>query len=365
MTLPVLTEYRQSTLRSLEVCPRRTRFALEAGELTTGWTGHSTRLGTLFHSFVDEYLNTLKRPEVFPAQNMAEEEAVNIVREVYDASPAVLGTDDYAALIGMAVRFCAFEWDVRKIAFQEEALRVDLLCRDGEVRTVKGQPDLVMFDPPAGVIIYDWKTGLGQPKAPRAKEQDGEPVEGAQYLSDAGKFQRMVYGMLVLHAIPSAQYAVLWEVPMRFPKYGPRYARLSRGQLEHVESRIAANMVKLDRGVREGEASDIWAPIPGVQCNHCEAARSCPIPPGLRGVGAIETQVDADVEARRFIRGRAMYQQAAERLKARQEAGHPGGRPNGRDEVRWGPEPDAWQSKGGGRKFDVHPRVESTEGEAA
>lgn len=362
MTLPTLTEFRQSTLRAMEVCPRRTRFALEAGELTTGWTGHSTRLGQLFHAFVDEYLNTLKSPAVFPARRMPEEEAVNIVREVYDASPAILNTDDYGALIGMAVRFCSFEWDIGKILFQEDPLRVELLCRDGEFRTVKGQPDLVVADPPSGVIIYDWKTGLGQPRSPQKKEPEGEPVEGRQYLSDAGRFQRMVYGMLVLHAIPAAQYAVLWEVPMRFPKYGPRYARLSRGQLEHVESRIAANMVKLDRGIREGEASDVWAPIPGSACHHCEVARSCPVPPGLRGVGAIESQVDADIESRRWVRGKAMYEQAAERLKARSAAGLPPGRPNGREEVRWGPAPDAWKTKGGGRGFSLWPLTDLEEG---
>lgn len=365
MTLPTLTEYRQSTLRALEVCPRRTRFALEAGELTTGWTGGSTRLGTLFHQFVDEYLNTLKNPDYGddngPATSLATEEAVNVAREVYAASPHLLDADDYGALIGMAVRFCDFPWDVRRILFQEDDLRTELVCPDGEVRTLKGAPDLVVSDPPHGVIIYDWKTGKGQPKSPRQKEEDGEAVEGEQYLSDVGKFQRQVYGALVLRALPSVHYAVMWEVPMRFPKYGPRYARLSRDRLEHVEPRIAAHMMKLGRGVTEGEGSDVWAPISGSQCNHCEVARSCPIPAGMRGDGAVGTQVEADIEARRYSRGKAMYTQAAERLKARAEAGLPPGRPNGREELRWGPEVDAWQRKGGGRKFGLWPREISSE----
>jgi hypothetical protein len=62
VSLPTLTEYRQSTLRALEVCPRRTRFALETGDLITGWTGGSTTLGAIFHEFVFDYMETLKKP---------------------------------------------------------------------------------------------------------------------------------------------------------------------------------------------------------------------------------------------------------------------------------------------------------------
>lgn len=367
MTLPTLTEFRQSDLRSLEVCPRRLRKAYEAGDLITGWTGESTTLGTLFHMFVYEYMQTLKRSEVRPAKRMSSEESVVIAREVYDRSPWVLSGEHYGALMGMAARFATeqwSEWDVRRILFQEEPLRAEVRCPDGEVRTLKGAPDLVYSDPPHGVIIYDWKSGLGQPKSPRRAEDDGEAVEGVQYLSDVGKFQRLIYGFLVLTMLPAARYAALWEVPMRFAKHGPRHARLAREQLEHVEPWIASNMEKLDRGIREGEMSDVWEPKAGSQCNHCEAERGCPIPPGMRGAGAIRTQTEADIEARRFVRGRAMYQQAAERLKAHQEAGLPPGRINGREEARWGPETDAWRQKGGGRKFDVFPaEIETTSSE--
>lgn len=364
MTLPMLTEYRQSTLRGLELCGRRTRFSLEAGDLATGWTEDSADLGTVFHSFVDEYLNTLKRPDVRPAKRMPTEEAVNVAREVYDASPITLDADAYGALIGMAVRFCEFEWDVDRILFQEDPLRSELVCPDGEVRTVKGQPDLVMADPPHGVIIYDWKTGLGQPKSPRKKEPEGEAVEGTRYLSEAGKYQRQVYGLLVLHAIPAARYAVMWEVPMRFPTYGPRHARLDRSALEHVEARLGSHMMKLARGIEEGPQSDVWRPRNGAQCFHCEVQASCPVPPRQRGVGAIRDQVDADIVARRFVRGKAMYTQAAEQLKARQAAGLPAGRVNESEEARWGPEPDAWQTKGGGRGFDIWPAVDHVENES-
>lgn len=359
--LAQLTEFRQSTLRALEVCPRRTRFALESGELTTGWTGGSTRLGTVFHEFAAEYLRTLQRPECRGERKMATEDAMAIMREVYAASPYVLDADAYHALVGMTLRFCDFEWRTERILFLEEPLRAEILCSDGEIRTLKGQPDVVFADPPYGVVIEDWKTGQGWPKAPRKLPEDAKVIEGREYLSDVGKFQREVYGYLVLKQLPAARYAILRERPMRYPGEPPREARLAREALEHVEPRIAAAMMKLDRGVSEGSGSEVWAPIPGSQCNHCEAARSCPVPPGLRGAGAIGCQSDADVEARRFIRGGAMRVQASERLKAWQEAGNPPGRLSGREEVRWGPERDAWMVKGGGRKFEVWPQA--TEGE--
>lgn len=368
MTLPQLTEYRQSTLRAMEVCPRRTRFALELDEdLTTGWTEGSADLGTVFHAFVKAYMEQLATPEFRPAKQMPTEEAVNVARTTYAELPIVLDSDGYEALMGMVVRFCEFEWDVNRILALEDPLHVDLLCSDGEVRTVKGQPDLIMADPPHGVIIYDWKTGLGQPKAPKVAPEEGAPVEGKQYLSDAGKYQRRVYGLLALHTWPSARYAVLWEVPMRFAKYGPRHARLSREQLEHVESPLADHMMKLDQALRDGPQSPLWKPKNGAHCFKCEVARSCPVPPGQRGTGALESQAAAHVEARRWVRGKAMYEQAAERLKAWQEAGHPPGQPNERDAVRWGPEPDAYTTKGGGRGFKLWPAIEttSTDSEAA
>lgn len=358
MTLPRLTEFRQSTLRSMEQCPRRTRFALEAGDLTTGWTEGSADLGTVFHSYANEYLNTLKRPECRGERQMATEDAINVLREVYNASSIILDTEGYEALVGMALRFCEAEWDVSRILFQEEALRVDLVCPDGEVRTVKGQPDLIYSDAPYGVIIYDWKTGMGQPKSPRKKEEDGAVVEGKQYLSDTGKYQRQVYGLLALHALPGARYALLREVPMRFPSYGPRVARLDRSELEHVEPRLAAHMQKLDEGLREGPQSPIWAPKNGSHCMKCEVQASCPVPRRQRGDGAIADQGDADIVARRYVRGKAMYEQAAEQMKARVEIGGSPGRLNAQSEVRWGPEPDAWMQKGGGRKFGVHERVD-------
>jgi hypothetical protein len=365
MTLPILTEYRQSTLRALEVCARRTRFDLEAGDINSGWTEGSADLGTLFHEYAAEYLRTLMRPECQGWRQMPHEEAINVLREVYAASPITLGSKDRVALRGMALGFCEYKWDVRRILYLEEPLRVELPCPDGEVRTIKGQPDLVYSDPPYGVIIFDWKTGQGRPKAPKKAPEEGATVEGKQYLSDAGLYQREVYGLLVLRHLPAARYAIMRELPMRFPGEGPREARLNRSELEHVEWELGAHMLKLARGLEEGPQSDVWKPRSGSHCYKCEVGRSCPIPPRMRGAGAVQSQLDADILARRFVRGGAMRDQAAEQLKVHTENGGAPGRVNDAQEVRWGPEPDAWQQKGGGRKFGPWPRVDVVETEDA
>jgi hypothetical protein len=307
-------------------------------------------------------METLKKPEVRPAKQMATEEAVNVAREVYNRSPFVLDADSYDALIGMVVRFCDFEWDVNRILFQEEPLRAELLCPDGEVRTLKGAPISSTRTRRTARSSTTGRRASASRSRPASVRMRARRSRASSTCPTSASSSGRSTGCWCSRRCPRSGYVVLWEVPMRFPKYGPRYARLDRGQLEHVEARIAAQMMKLDRGLREGPGSGVWEPKPGSQCQHCEVARSCPVPPQMRGVGAVESQTAADIEARRFVRGRAMYQQAAERLKARQEAGLPPGRVNGREEARWGPEVDAWRERGGGRKFDVFP-AETTSGE--
>jgi hypothetical protein len=95
----------------------------------------------------------------------------------------------------------------------------------------------------------------------------------------------------------------------------------------------------------------------------CEVQASCPVPPRQRGDGVIVDATDAAIVGRRYVRGKAMYEQAAGQLKAHQELGGTPARVNEAEEVRWGPEPDAWQRKGGGRKFGIHPAVVKVENE--
>lgn len=370
-TIPRPEVFRQSLLASFEKCPRRTKYALMTGDdLSVGWVEASGDLGTAFHSFAAEYLKTLYRQG---ESQMATQEAVEIMRETYQQGDIVLPAEERDALVGMVLGFCEHVWQPSRFMALERRLTLDVACRDGEVRTLKGTPDLIIADPPHGLIIADWKSGRGVPKKPRAvKDGDDGEVEGKQYLSDRGHFQLDTYGLLAMRGTlddgsllaPGVKYVTLKEFHLRSGK--TRLARLAREELEHVEWQIQDHLMKLDRGIGEGPGSGLWRPRPGSHCaKQCPVGRSCPIPVEMRGEGAIDSVELADEVAGIYARSKAGYTQAADQLKAWEEAGNRPGRANEREEVRWDP-PGAFAVRGGGRKFGLHPRVDTTisEGEA-
>jgi RecB family exonuclease len=354
--LPTLTEYRQSTLRAHATCPRRTRFELQAGDVTTGWSEAYADLGTVGHAVLAEIMETLRRQG---EKQMATEEAMVICWEVYNAHPVILPAKELEDLAWMIRGFCQYEWRPERTLSIEEPLRVEIVCPDGVTRTVKGQPDLVIADPPYGVIVVDYKFGMARPKAPRQAPAEGEAVVGKQYLSDAGLFQREVYGLLVLHRYPHTRYAMLRELPLRFPHEGPREADLQRSDLEHVEKAVGSRMMKLAHAIDEGPKSPLWSPRPGSHCNKCPVARSCPVPREMRGTGAIATPAQADAAASALARLSAKREQLTGQVKSFHESTGHAAVVNEHEEMRWGPDRDAWMAKGGGRKFGLWPRVES------
>jgi hypothetical protein len=264
--LPTLTEYRQSTLRAHATCPRRTRFELQAGDVTTGWSEAYADLGTVGHAVLAEIMETLRRQG---EKQMATEEAMVICWEVYNAHPVILP----------------------------------------------------------------------------AKER--------------GFCQREVYGLLVLHRYPHTRYAMLRELPLRFPHEGPREADLQRSDLEHVEKAVGSRMMKLAHAIEEGPKSPLWSPRPGSHCNKCPVARSCPVPREMRGAGAIATPAQADAAASALVRLSAKREQLTGQVKSFHESTGHAAVVNEHEEMRWGPDRDAWRAKGGGRKFSLWPRVES------
>jgi hypothetical protein len=366
--LKPLTIYRQSTLAGFETCARRTEKALELGDDfgPTGWVGSSGELGTVMHAVLAELLRTLYRTGEIQAPT---QEAVEITYEVYRGMDIVLPAEDRRALVQMVLGFCRLKWEPHNILALEERLTLEVECPDGKSRVLKGQPDIIIADPPHGLIVGDWKSGMGQPREPRDKSKiiqqpDGiELVTGLPYLSERGHFQLDTYGVLALLGrkddgsmiAPTAEYVTLREYHLRSGKV--REATLSREEAtEHPLRMLGVHMMKLDQAISEGAKSKLWTPRPGSHClKQCPVARSCPVPKEMRGTGALETQADADREAKLFVRGKAMHEQARERTKAWQEQGNPAARVNEREELRWGPDVDAWMTSGGGRKYDVWP----------
>jgi hypothetical protein len=334
-------------------CARRTGKALEVGDdLAIGWVEHYGDLGTAWHAFQEVYLTDARSHVGWRARRGADADAGSRRGHVRGLAglPFVLPWDALDALRGMVLGFCDEKWVPRLLANAdyEEELRAEVVCPDGEVRVFKGTPDVLMFDPPDGVLIVDGKSGRGKPPAPRKEPEPGEVIEG--YLGNM--FQGESYCYLVLRKYPSVRKARFKEFHVRSRQI--REITVTRDGMEHIERKLGLQMALLDRAIDEGPESKLWRPRPGKHCaKQCPVARSCPIPEEMRGDGAIETQERADEVAAMVTVAKAQYTQGVSQLKTWQEMGNRPGRANESEEWRWGPEPDAWKQKGGGRKFDI------------
>lgn len=355
--------YRQSTLRSFYECPRST---VLASQLTTGIIGSSADAGSAFHAVAAEVRRTLRSParRLKPGQplpsyvigtgesQMSTQEAVEIMREVIAAGPWILSPTDYAGdgdtvgLVQMVCNLADEKWNPSRFMAIEQRLSMEILCPDGEIRLLTGTPDYVVADPGStpGIIIGDDKTGLAKPPTPRVAPEDGEPIRGAQYLAEF--FQLAVYWILAANEWPFAQQAIGREKNWRW-NGPPREIVFTRDDLEHLVPWVADIMMKLDRGLTEGEGSEYAQPRSGAKCTkRCPVARSCPIPAEQRGVGALDSDEAADAEAARWVVIRAVGEQMREALKTRFEET---GRPivvNENLHVRWKP-----KANGKGRDF--------------
>lgn len=316
--------YRRSTLQGFEEdCPRRTRFALQAGDVTTGYSGASALLGQAVHLVLFKIMERLRatgEPQMDP------HEAIDVIMDpTLTASDIVLPTREMRDLRWMVGRFVRdYTWRPERIMTLEEMLWADVPCPDGVTRTVTGRPDMIMSDPPDGGIIPDWKSGRGRPRTPRVMPPVGEPIVGTEYLSEHGLFQLKVYGYLALMRFPSFQRVTLREVPLRFPDDPPREATVTRDAVEHMERQLGVIMMQLDRAIAEGPKSDLWRPKPGRYCTTaCPVARSCPVPREMRGIGSINSEQQANVAARAWTVTNAQQKQLREALKVwTEESGH-------------------------------------------
>lgn len=335
--------YRQSHLRGFTICARRTMHGLLAGDdTTTGWVGHAGDLGTAFHVFQHRYLTTLQ--ETGQGQ-MPTQEAIEVLYEVLAELPFTLPFEALDDLRYLVLGFCDLMWNPKRLLALEEEIRVQIPCPDGEIRTLKGTPDILMSDPPDWIIVVDAKSGRGRPRGPRTEPEVGEIVEKREYLTDL--FQGDVYSLLAMYRYPSARGVIFRELHLRSGQI--RQGRLTREQLEHVERKLAVTMMNLDRAIEEGEESPLWSPRPGSHCQRqCPVARSCPIPFEMRGDGAITTDEDADNAARRWAVLEGERAAISSQLKARAEIpGLPLPEANEDQVVGWKP------ATGKGRRFGL------------
>lgn len=340
------TTYRQSLLRSFEACPRRTLHDLKTpDELSVGNTGALADLGSAAHAVFAALLRQLHRDG---QQQPSTQQALDMMRKVLLEGEWVLPTDERHTLRELVMSFASYyRWDTKRIMALEQPLSLGIACPDGEIRTLTGQPDMIIADPPNGLVVVDFKTGMAVPKSPRQMPAEGEPIVGREYLSASGTYQLDLYGLLALHRYPAAQFVTLRELHLRFGHR--REATLGRDELDEVKAQIGLQMMLLDRAISEGDRSELWRPRPGRHClRQCPVARSCPIPAEQRGLGALDSDEAADEEAARFVVVDALRQQQRDALKAyHEETGHAPAVGDGRG-LFWKQKPK------GGRSFDVH-----------
>ncbi len=308
--------YRQSRIRAFHECPRRT--VLEV-DWTAGLVGESADLGSALHAVVAEILRTLWRQG---EKQMATQEAMEVCYEIVTAGPWVLSPASHDWLRQMVLKFCELESRPERFLAIEEVLTLDLVCPDGEVRTLSGTPDLLVAIPGGvpTIEISDWKSSLGVPRSPRITPEPGEPIRGEAYLHEGGHTQLRIYGLLVLARYPRAQRCTLSQRNLRWGG-PPREASIDRDDCEHIARQVALLMQQLDTALSAGEGHELSAPRPGPQCTtRCQVARSCPVPQEARGLGALATMEDAVAETKRMVVVKALGKQQANSLKAFHEA---------------------------------------------
>lgn len=341
-TVDPALRYRVTTLRRYATeCPRST---ILGSTLTTGSIGTAGDRGSLLHAAIAEVLRTLWRANERRFERT--EEAVVILRETAAHGPWVITPDDMfgarnadgtsarSGLVQMISSFAQEEWPVSRFMIIEGAQRpfqgegrmtADIPCPDGEVRTLSGAPDLVIADPPNGALIIDHKQGMARPVQPREPIPEGQPIRGVQYLTDpqGDYFQLCGYAVLVMTAFPAVKVVTGRERNWRW--MGPwREVTIRREDLEHILPYLGTTMMQYDKGMREGEGSELAQPRAGKQCaTRCSVKHSCQIPAEARGLGAIDSEAAADEMTRRWRVIRALEPDMRKAIKHwNEETGH-------------------------------------------
>jgi hypothetical protein len=323
---------RQSTLRGLSVCGRRAYYDLLASwDAIRGHTEHTAELGRLCHEVAARILFTLYEQG---ETEMSTYDAEAIVNEVYAASPITLPAAAYDELVWMMLRFVERPKRVDRLLPTEngpaieQRIDVPIRCPDGQTRILSCQPDAVFAgDDGTTCLVADWKSSRAKPRAPRER-QEGVPEDtavGFDYLSPQGHFQGPAYIIAAMHKWPRVQRGVFRESYLRYGLYREFVMDRNGDKHKRFEAMIGATLQRLERGLSEGEGSEVWKPRPGGHCARaCAVARSCPIPAEQRGVGVLETDEMADAEAGRFVMVDGLKDQMRIALRERyEETGRP------------------------------------------
>lgn len=308
---------RQSRLRKLDDCALSLKFELEHGD---GWSSHPMARGTLMHRAYAEALRTMRRLD---EKRIPVAEALEILYEVCrqrGVPPEEVVTVPLREMRDMRMEMIKFaadnRFDVDRIVDIERRLEavVTYDSPQGLVeRTITGQLDVLMADPPDGAIVIDHKSSWGLPPA-------GDS-EDPSHVSYAGYFQLRTYAFLVFRNYSAVQHLTLREF---YPRYSEvREAVIRRDDMEHVEREMSMLVERFDALVASGSESRMWMPTPGAHCQRCSKPGSCPIERESRGEGAIVTEEDAKRYAAEAVVAQRVLSHRRAALKARADARGP------------------------------------------
>lgn len=367
---------RQSLASNYDDCALSAWFSMKHAN---GWSTTPQARGQIFHRTAAEILRTMQRQGT---RTIPRREALEILLEVCHQRDVPL--EDIVRVpmsqmpeLRMAVDKFAKdnEFSTQKIVDVERKIATTIRYADerGQMRerVITGTLDCLLFDPPDGAVVIDWKDTWALPPEPKETEPTGYDDEELKGLGYHGYFQQRFYGLLVMREYRNINRVTLREFYHR--KTRVRKATLHRHQLEDVEQEIGVLVAHLDRALQQGapdltpnadgvvdfDALGWWKPQPGKHCGFCNRPTACPIEEDVRVAnGGAVSERTAPTWAARMIVAERIRLLAREGLKGLADAGAPP------VPVRWskGRQVIGWYETKRGRRFGFYTPQDSDRG---
>lgn len=274
---------RQSHIARFDACALSLLLDVQAPRRSVG---PLAAIGTLFHRWVARAIEEMREQG---QTRMPVDHGLSLLLQVLAQRDV---PDDEVVHLPLSelkwLRICCVKWceggpfNASRVMMVEKRLRAAIYVPDGKgglyERIITGKPDVVVADPPDGVIVIDWKSGW-QPPAKlgfEGEQAHGKAgVEKAEKLTDQGYAQQVIYGLLILQNLPAVNRVTLREAYLRAGEY--RESTIDRFNLERVTDVLGAVIAQMDAAFEAGPESERWLPEAGPHCATCAAPRMCPL----------------------------------------------------------------------------------------